>query len=154
MKYDFERSKKSQETLDENYLKMLSNINQEDIHAKHVEEIKKLQESQRPSFWDALTGNTGTDGYWNYLKGWDKWTEGMDARIFEAFGLGISPEDIAGPATYEDFKPKDFEGMTVDDMLRLRQFLTDNPGTVSNAPTKQIQTQLNTLLDTTYGGNR
>ena len=48
MKYEFERAKKSQETLDENYLKMLSNIDQEDIHAKHVEEIKKLRESQRP----------------------------------------------------------------------------------------------------------
>ena len=151
MKYEFERAKKSQETLDENYLKMLSNIDQEDIHAKHVEEIKKLRESQRPSIWDAFVGNTGAGGY---FKGWDKWFEGADARIFEALGLGISPEDIAGPARYEDFKPNDFEGMTVDDMLRLRQFLIDNPGTVSNAPTKQIQTQLNTLLDTTYGGNR
>jgi len=155
MKYDFDRTKKSQETLDKNYLKILENQDQENIHEKHIEGIKKLQESTRPSLWEAFTGQTTADGsnsLTRYLNGLNQWLDGSNERIYESWGMLPSAEEIAGPATYEDFKPQDFKGMTVEDMLRLKAFLNSDPGAVGNASTQQIQTQLKTLLDTANGG--
>ena len=93
----------------------LQNIDEQDRTIQQYDDVSQFLKDDRPSFGKMITHQTGED---TFAKGYNKWTTGLDDRIWDAIAP-ISKEDISGKWKAKDVTANILKGLDPDTLIKL-----------------------------------